>query len=123
MITTGVTPSTRSIALVDQLAPRATLEPTMTARVADQAPMSHDRDTLVSMMETLLKLGVDWQRVTNLVVRFGSTAENGPVGAHPRIGGGTARTLAGSVRNYVSIIQETGTPRICRGIRPAAAYN
>jgi hypothetical protein len=50
MITMGVTPSTRRIALVERLAPSATLEPTMTARVADEAPMSHDRDTVFSMM-------------------------------------------------------------------------
>jgi hypothetical protein len=50
MITTGAPPSTRRIALVERLAPSATLEPTMTARVADQAPMSHDRDTVFNMM-------------------------------------------------------------------------
>jgi hypothetical protein len=50
MITTGVTPRTRSIALVERLAPTTALEPTMIARVADQAPMIHDRGMVVSMM-------------------------------------------------------------------------
>ena len=48
---------------------------------------------------------------------------NGPVGAHPRQGGGTARTLAGSVRWYE--IHYTGNDEVAYLPRnqAAARYN
>src|SRR5438093_1506001 len=56
MTMAGATPMTRSSALVDGLAPIATLIATMMARVVHQLPTTHERDMLFNMVPTLLRV-------------------------------------------------------------------
>src|SRR6266496_930941 len=56
MTMAGATPMTRSSALVDGLAPIATLIAMMMARVVHQLPITHDREMLFNMVPTLLRV-------------------------------------------------------------------
>jgi hypothetical protein len=58
MTTAGATQITSSIALVETLAPTATLHPTMRATVANHPPTSHIREVF-NMILDLLQVGLE----------------------------------------------------------------
>src|SRR6266487_1663715 len=164
MTMAGATPMTRSSALVDGLAPIATLIATMMARVVHQLPTTHEREMLFNMVPTLLRVCPEMmarrsaggrvcapghasdtcrrhaaarppeqhataiallsrrvqtdERLPDVAWALGSRARSGPVGAHPKKGG-TARTLAGSVRYDEIHYTRIGDVAFLRHLSPA----
>src|SRR2546422_8606816 len=99
MTSAGATPSARRSAVVETFACIATLIATIAASAVIQPPTMSDLKPTLTMMATLL-------RVDPAVTRRREMAEVG-LSARTRKRGGTARTLAGSVRydgnNYTGI--------------------
>src|SRR2546422_5909483 len=99
MTSAGATPSARRSAVVETFACIATLIATIAASAVIQPPTMSDLKPTLTMMATLL-------RVDPAVTRRREMAEVG-LAARTRKRGGTARTLAGSVRydgnNYTGI--------------------